>query len=274
MTAKPTSTIKRGRFDAPSREPHPCFAAFNSCDPVRAQKLPIILISPREEDCWGSNLGMFMAPDGKKVGSGWFCRGDGTNAARWNGKSHTPIQCPDTMCEYRLSNPPKCKPHTRLFGQLNWSAESPLPRWTFSWQSQSIHAASNLRGLFEQVRRTAFGILHPDKVATVVDAAQMPPFPLIGLELVLTVSETTKPGKRFPEVQVTPAVDSLGAWVVKMIGSMKTSRDSLPAGGCQMPVLPPQRVVLALPGGVTQQEWDETAEGLLNPSVYKPANER
>ena len=274
MGAKPSTTAKRGRFEGAAREAHPAFEAFNTCAPERAQKLPAILISPRVEDCWSASLGMYMTPQGQKPPAGWFCKGDGINASRWNGREHAPISCPDTMCEYRLTSPAKCKPHTGLFAQLNWSPESPMPRWTFEWKSQSIHAYANVQGLFDQVKRTAFGILHPDKVNTITDVNQMPPFPLTGLAIVLSVAETVGQKKRFPEVHVSSAVDNLGAWIMQTIDAMKASRDALPNGGCPMPALPAARVVPALPGGVTQQEWDEAAEAHLDPQNYKPANER
>jgi len=277
MGAKPSTTARRGRFEGPAREPHPAFEAFNTCDPARANErgLSAIFISPRVEDCWSASLGMYMTPQGKKPPAGWFCKGDGVNASRWNGREHAPISCPDTMCEYRLTSPAKCKPHTRLFAQLNWSPESPLPRWTFEWKSQSVHAYANMQGLFNEVKRTAFGILHPDKVNTIIDPDQMPPFPMTGLAFNLSVGETIgSASKRFPEVHVSAAVNNLGAWVMQTINAMKASRDALPNGGCPMPVLPAARVVPALPGGVTQQEWDEAAEAHLDPQNYKPANER
>jgi hypothetical protein len=274
MGAKPSTTARRGRFEGPAREAHPAFDAFNTCSPARAQKLPAILISPRVEDCWSASLGMFMTPQGQKPPAGWFCKGDGITASRWNGKNHGDISCPDTMCEFRLTSPAKCKPHTKLFAQLDWSPESPLPRWTFEWRSQSVHAFANIQGLFDQVKRTAFGILHPDKVNTITDPDQMPPFPLTGLSIVLAVAETVGQKKRFPEVHASSAVDNLGAWVMQTINAMKASRDALPGGGCPMPVLPAARVVPALPCDVTEQEWDEAADAHLNPGEYKPANER
>jgi hypothetical protein len=273
MGAKPSTTAKRGRFEGPAREAHPAFEAFNTCSPERAQKLPAILISPRVEDCWTASLGMYMTPQGQKPPTGWFCKGDGINARRWNGANSVDISCPDTMCEYRLTTPAKCKPHTGLFAQLNWSPESPMPRWAFKWQSQSLHAYANMQGLFNQVKQTAFGILHPDKVNTIIDPDQMPPFPLTGLPIILSVSETVGSKKRFPEVHVSSAVN-LGEWIMAMIGAMKSSRDALPGGGCPMPILPSARVVPALPCGVSQDEMDAAADAHLNPSNYKPANER
>lgn len=275
MGATPSGTNARG---LPMREPHPSFAAFNTCPPEKAATLPIIIINEYLEDFWKFNLGMYAAPGGKKLACGWFCQGDGKRARRWNGNGWGDIACPDVACQYRISQgvtkrgdplPPPCSMNLSLIGQLNWNQDV-LPKWTFEWNSKSQHGFANLDGLFRQVQETAFRCFKRNMIPFAgfepyADCDALPagvnPFPMFGFPLQLTVAETVKPGKRFPEVHAAPVMN-LVEWIRGAAGAM-----------VQRPMLAAPRPLNELPApGMTQADMDAAAQARL--TNYMPANER
>ena len=260
MTATTTRTIKRGNIEVPCRDPHPMFAAFNTCHPDLAATLTCRIIHWNEKDAWKFALGAYQHPQGKQFSpqSGWWCRGDAKKAIRWVGGEWKTITCPHRMCEYsqptfgRGQNESHCKPNLTLLAQFNWRNEkSLLPRSLFQWESKSWNNYANCEGMFRLVRDTA-GHLGIDD------------FPVFGLPFVMTVKETARKGRIFPEVHFSPDGDIL-EWMQKM----NTARERNP----QLVAPGPQTLQLAPPEGATADEIDRASQAALDPN-YRPANER
>ena len=260
LTPTTVTTRTIGTRDSPSRAPHPDFLAFNTCDPEKAQSLGMKIVHFTPEQAWNFHLGAYKAPPGRTgPQSGWWCKGDGKTALRKENGKEFSIVCPNRMCEFQQegSGPrgqgTHCKIHTRLIGQFNWAAGSPLPRIMFEWSSQSYHAYQNIEAVFKQVRDTAAGF-------------KMPDLPIIGLPIRLSVKQTIKQGKRYPEVHA-----SFDGDVMDYIGKIRGAMIDGQIAGPQLSA--PVALRELPPPGLSQDDIDKANQSRLNPN-YRPSNER
>lgn len=260
MTARPTNTMMRGKLEVPIREPHPAFAAFNTCHPDKAAQLTARIVHWDEEGVWKYHLGAYQHPDGARSSppdGKWWCRGDAQWAERWDGAAMTRIPCPNRLCEFaqprygRNKDQPACRPNLSLIAQFNWRDEkSPLPRIVFEWDSKSWNNCGNCEGMFKLVRETA-------------ERLGMGKFPVFGLPFVMSVRETVKArkGRRFPEVCFSVDGDIM-EWMGKIHAML-----------AQGPDMKKQLACNARPLGDDDVELRRASEAALTLD-YKPANER
>ena len=265
MGPRPTSEMERGRITVPVRDPHPAFNAFNFCDPGRAASLRLRIVHWHERSAWRFNLGVWQAPQGhEQQARGWWCRGDGERASRWQRGQQTAIRCPGQLCEFAQlagDKGPLCKPHLTLLGRLQWADGSPLPPLLVQWSSQSWNNAANVEGVFRYVRELAANLGLGEG------------FPVFGLPLILTVGETrraARPGqsaRRFPEVAVSIDGDPM-EWLSKLRAYIEQQRDTRELLGSMA-----EPLQLAPPAGMTSEDVDRVSQAALA-GEYRPANER
>ncbi len=261
MTPTTTTTRMIGTRESSCRSPHPDFAAFNTCDPEKAQSIGMKVVHFNPKDAWNFHLGAYKAPQGKTgPQKGWWCKGDGCTAVRNENGKESVIKCPNRMCEYSQKgtgaggNGTHCKCHTCLIGNFNWSENSPLPRIMFEWNSQSYHAYQNVEAVFDLVKTTAANLNIPD-------------LPVFGLPIRLSVKKSIKPGKSFPEVHASFDGDMM-KWIAMIRGAMQSGQIGI-ANQLEAP-LPLNQLP---PPGMTQTDIDEVNMSRLNPH-YRPSNER
>lgn len=262
MSATTTHTIKRGNFEAPAREPHPSYAAFNTCHPDRSQTIHGKIINWWEEEAWRFFLGAYQHPQGRNFSppNGWWCRGDAEKAQRWVKDGFKQIGCPHKMCEFsqpnfgQQKNQAHCKPNLSLIAQFAWRDEkTQFPKSIFEWQSKSWNNYGNCAGMFKLVSDTARNL-------------GLGKFPVFALPFTMTVKETAKKGKRFPEVHFSIDGD-LMQWMQAMI----TAKDQAKQQALEFAGAKP--LALAAPEGFTQDDMDRASQANLDPN-YRPANFR
>lgn len=132
------------------------------------------------------------------------CQGDGRRARRWVGEKGPDDWrmidscgdgCPFTQAP-APNKPAPCKPLTRFAFRLDWhgtpaATNGPTPVVRFA--SKGFHTFRSFLGLREDFESTALSMgLSPKSV---------PPF---GLRFRLEVMEITKPGRKFPAVEIVP----------------------------------------------------------------------
>lgn len=132
------------------------------------------------------------------------CQGDGRRARRWSGEKSPDDwriidSCGESCAFTKAPSPDKpapCKPLTRFAFRLDWTgtpgAETrPTPVVRFA--SKGFHTYASFLGLRTEYENTArlMGL----------DPASVPPF---GLRFRLEVMEITKPGRKFPAVEIVP----------------------------------------------------------------------
>jgi len=264
MSPVPNTIVKRGSYEAPSRLPHPAFSLFNAADPTKCQTIRAVLVNSSERDAYKKSLGVFKAPGGKpSPPNGWWCQGDANNARRWDGNKFMSIPCPGQMCEYQqdgsgpMGKGTHCKCNLSLIAQFKWDSRANLPEVVFEWDSKGWTNAGYMDGLFKQVDEAA-GVLgyKPGEL------------PVIGLPIVMQLSEKTKPGKSYPVVNIS--VDgNLFRWVQEAHELHRTAggQRALPGPSEPLPLaeLPPE--------GFTSDQMQEATEAVLRPD-YVPANVR
>ena len=267
MSPVPNTIVKRGSFEAPSRLPHQNFAAFNHADPAMCNSVRAVLVNSAERLAYRKNLGAYKAPGGKPqppAGSDWWCRGDGQDARRFTGggkDGYEAIPCPGRMCEFQQDGSGQggrgthCRCNLALVAQFRWNNQS-LPEVVFQWDSKGWTNAGYLDGLFQQV----------DEAAAVL-GYKPHTLPVIGLPIVMQLSEKTKPGKSYPVVSVS-ADGNLFQWVQRAHElHMASGNKSLPRPA------EPLLLAEAPPDGYTAEQMHEATEAVLDPA-YKPANVR
>jgi len=240
-----------------SRSPHPAFALFNTAPADKAQTIRCKIVHWWEEECLQYHLGAFMPPVGKGPPAGWWCRGDAKRAIRWTGSAFKEIVCPGRMCEFqqpkfgRKQDMEWCKPNVTLIAQFSWPEGNPLPKTVFQWQTKGWNNVSALIGMFKLIQDTA-------------GHSGLGRFPVFALPFTLSVSETHRKNRVFPQVSVSVDGD-LHEWMAK-VSAQRQAAEGHPelAGPIPLRQLPPP--------GVTQQDVDEQSEARLLP--FRPANAR
>jgi hypothetical protein len=257
MTAAPTTMISRGGFQAPARTIHPAFALFNSQHPDKTSTLRCRIIHWRAQDCWRFHLGAYQAPrKGDSPPSGWWCRGNAKEAIRWIDGQWQKIVCPARACEYQQEHfgakgdMPWCKPNLTLIAQFAWPAGNPLPKQVFQWESKSWNNYGSAEGMFSHIREMG-------------EKMGIKDFPVIGLPFTMTIAETRKKQRRYPEVRFSVEGD-LMEWMGKVTMTMQRT------GEIRNEPLP-LNVRPAL--GFSAEEMERATQATLDPH-YRPANER
>lgn len=264
MQSVTTTTVQRGTKAAPAREPHPQFEKFNTCHPSLARTLRCRLVNWQESDAYAYWLGAYQAP-GKQEGAqkGWWCRGDGKCAQRWDGKQFQSIPCPGELCEFQQEkygpkgNQAHCKPNLRLIAQFNWSDQpdgrpNPLPKVVFQLDSKSWNNIANANGLFDMIH----------KITEKMGYARGQ-FPIFNLCFTMNLKERVKGQKKFPEISF-----SLDTDLMDWIGKVHQLEQS---GSHQIAAPKPLHMLPA--GECTPEDMERATEVSLSPS-YKPANVR
>ena len=190
--------IVQPREENGRRNPHPLFKQFNEAPKDHRKVIRGNLVHQRINACFEHYL-KAQAPKGSshpnKVP---FCTGDGEKAIRWMKKDaddFQEIKCSHSLCEYRLTKPPMCKPFARLLFRLRWKEGSSLPTPLVKFTTGSWNTVANLKGFFDYVLGVAndAGIKDPK---------------LFGLPFILTLAMQNKPSEqtRFPVVTITPEI--------------------------------------------------------------------
>lgn len=261
MSAATSTTIKRGTRDVPAREDHPQFKEFNTCEPEKAAILRCRLVHVHFEEAYQFHLGAFQPPKGHgdTPPSGWWCRGDASQAERWVNGAFKRILCPGELCEFCQEKwgiggkSAHCKPNLRLIAQFNWNEKSNFPRMMFQFDSKSWNNHGAIMGLFEFVKGIAKEVLKVEH------------FPVIQMPFTMTVKEVVKRnGRRYPAIAVSFEGDPY-EWMGKVHQLLVAGREMPTLEGPAMRELPTS--------GMTQDDVDRAAEARLNPT-YRPANER
>lgn len=180
------------------------FAFFNNAKPELRKTLKGMLMHKGRDGAFVHRLTMHIFPKGAPAPRGHpnkrpVCEGDGHVAVRWmqdeEGQEFTNIRCPNRQCEYRLTEPPSCKPFAQLLFRLRWSKPD-LPTPLVKFTTRSWETTANLLGFFEALETAAREL-------------QVPNPTLYGYPFTLNVIERTKVQRkaRFPVVVVTPDID-------------------------------------------------------------------
>ncbi|MCW8129267.1 MAG: hypothetical protein KIS92_02695 [Planctomycetota bacterium] len=264
MGATTSTMLRRGTNETPAREPHPKFAAFNTCHPDLASTLPAKIVHWDVERAWKFQLGAYQAPvSGQSPEAGWWCRGDGCNAIRFVDGQFKAIPCPARKCEFQQErfgkngDQPHCKPNLSLIAQFAWRDGSPLPRTVFQWDSKSWNNYGSLEGMFRLIDETAvqMKLIEPGKH-----------FPVLALPFTLTLKETVKKRRKFPEVHASIEGDP-HEWMQKMLNTMHAPAPTA------LPYSEPMPLRELPPAEMSQDDVDRASEAALNPE-YRPANNR
>lgn len=177
---------------------HPGFGSFNTAAPDKRKVLRGNLVHAQQADCFEYQLKAQVLgkphPDRKPA-----CVGDGVHAIRWEGPepdNFMEIKCPNERCEFRLTEPPKCKPFARLLFRLRWQDGVHLPTPLVKYTTGSWNTTANLLGFFE----------HIERVARELGLEQ---YTLFGFPFILTLQDQTKAStkSRFPVVHISPEED-------------------------------------------------------------------
>ena len=177
---------------------HPAFASFNAAGADNRKVLLGNLVHASQQACFEYQLKAQVIgsahPDRKPA-----CVGDGIHAVRWEGPDpddFMQIKCPNERCEFRLTEPPKCKPFARLLFRLRWQDGVNLPTPLVKYTTGSWNTTANLLGFFE----------HIDRVARELGLEQ---YTLFGFPFILTLQDQTKAStkSRFPVVHISPEQD-------------------------------------------------------------------
>lgn len=180
------------------RDYHPGFGSFNAAPAEKRKMLRGNLVHAQADECFEYQLkAQVLAkahPDRKPA-----CVGDGIHAVRWEGPDPDDfmnIKCPNERCEFRLMDPPKCKPFARLLFRLRWQEGVHLPTPLVKYTTGAWNTTANLKGFFE----------HIERVARELGLKQ---YTLFGFPFILTLQEQTKASKRsrFPVVTISPEQD-------------------------------------------------------------------
>lgn len=266
MQSVPTTTVRRGSHEAPAREPHPAFEAFNACHPEKARTLIGRIIHMKESDAYSFYLGAFQSPSGRGLqnpNDGWWCRGDAKKATRFVNGKYQQIPCPGRLCEFQQDkfgpkgDVPHCKPHLTMIFQLLLAPEWNTPNIIVQFDSQSWNNIAAAEGLFKHVRDTAKPLGYAEGT-----------FPVFGLEFMMNLKERRKGQRKFPEVSISPTGDIM-AWMASIHAAYKNLK---PHERPELGNAPPSLEALPAPG-CTAAQMLQASEAYLNPN-YKPANER
>lgn len=180
---------------------HPAFSQFNSAPAERRKVIKGNIVHAYKDDCFESHLkaqaiNKKMHPNKKP-----YCVGDGVKATRWTGREpddFIEIDCPNKLCEFRMTQPPLCKPFLRFLFRISWAEGSTMPAFLVRFTSGSWNTAGNFKGFF-------------DYWGNVAKELGMKNYKLFGLPVTLTVSYQTKPSEktRFPVVAISSSADPI-----------------------------------------------------------------
>lgn len=189
------------REEQGTRPHHPAYTAFNGADPTKRRMIRGNLVHAHKADCYEGYLRAQAPIKPAHPNKRPFCIGDGVHAERWGGDVNKPdeflqIKCPNQRCEYRLTDPPSCKPFTRLLFRLRWPDGNPLPSMLCKFTSGGWNTYGNIKGFFDYIENAAHGI-------------GLQQYTLFGFPFTLTLTQQTKPSQktRFPVVAITPEMD-------------------------------------------------------------------
>ena len=198
----PTETdrwhVVNPREESGIRHLHPGFTSFNQAPPEKRKVLRGNIIHASASECFEYQLKAQVLtkghPDKKPA-----CVGDGVNARRWAGPGpddFIDIKCPNERCEYRQTEPPKCKPFARFLFRLRWQDGIALPTPLSKFTTGSWNTVANLKGFFDHIEKTA-------------NQLGLEQYTLFGFPFVLTLQYQTKASakSRFPVVHISPEED-------------------------------------------------------------------
>jgi len=178
---------------------HPGFNAFNSAPIDKRKVLRGNIVHATRAECFEYQLKAQVLtkghPDKRPC-----CVGDGIHAVRWvagdDPDAFSEIKCPNEKCEYRMTNPPKCKPFSRLLFRLRWQDGVALPTPLAKYTTGAWNTTANLVGFFD----------HIEKVAHQLGLEE---YTLFGFPFILTLQDQTKAStkSRFPVVHISPEED-------------------------------------------------------------------
>ena len=240
------------QFGNPMRDYHPAFEAFNSKPTADRTIVRGVLVGNQRTDCAQQFVGSYAMPDGNKcTDAGWWCRGDGKQATRYDRADQTrkQIKCPDELCEFRLGEKPACKLHGRLMFMLRLDGCPPL---LAEWDSSAWSSGAALKGMFDHVESVFAGM---DRQARF--------FGILFQMEVGIVSKKSASGqpRKYPTVKF-----SVEGNVIQQANAelqhVTELRKALPAP------------VTVVPIGDGPADAEEATRELLQPGPYAPANVR
>lgn len=186
------------REESGIRHPHPAFMSFNTAQPDQRKVIRGSLVHSTVSECFEYHLKAQVLntkhPDRRPA-----CVGDGVHATRWEGGAADEffkIKCPNELCEFRQTAPPKCKPFARLLFRVRWKAGSTLPGILVKYTTGSWNTVRNLKGYFEYIEKSAksMGMEH---------------YSLFGMPFTLKLNKETRGSKKtaFPVVTIASEME-------------------------------------------------------------------
>lgn len=182
------------------RKVHEAFRSFNTAAVEKRQVIRGNLIHATKAECFEHHLKAQVlrgAHPNKKPA----CVGDGVKAMRWEGQGpedFMEIKCLNELCEYRQTQPPKCKPFMRFLFRLRWPDGVQLPTPLVKFTSGAWNTTANFLGFWEYLEGTAAQLgLHR--------------YTLFGFPFLLSLHRQTKPSEQrsFPVVTISPEMDPI-----------------------------------------------------------------
>lgn len=186
------------REESGIRHLHPGFASFNAAQADKRRLIRGNIVHASRAECFEYFLKAQVLkaahPDKKPA-----CVGDGVHATRWEGPGADDfyeIKCPHERCEFRLTDPPKCKPWARLLFRIRWQDGVALPTPLVKYTTGSWNTTSNLLGFFEYIENTARQL-------------GLESYSLFGFPFTMSLAYQTKASakSRFPVVTISPEQD-------------------------------------------------------------------
>lgn len=181
----------------------PAFALYHRLEPKHRRFLRANLVYGSIQQSFTNRLRMRVFPKHEeeprsRPNRAPVCEGNGTKAIRWqrNNDETLEIVCPDALCQYRLIEPPLCRPFSELLFRPRWKGMS-LPSPICSLRSETAWtSAANIAGFFKQLQEQADELL-----------IENPTF--YGFPFSIQLIEKTKPSKnrQWWSIVLTPEAD-------------------------------------------------------------------
>lgn len=201
------------------------FQPFHDRPPEKRRLLKGMLVYPRLEQSITYRLSMQAFPRGYPEPHARHhmipvCEGDGENAIRWKQDEANPDEmfkikgCGD-LCEFRSTDPPPCKPYSKIAFMLQWDHEG-APTPLAKLETRGKGSTRNIKGFIEYLEGVAAeaGIASPN---------------WMGLHFSLRLVQKTNPQKRrkWYEIVLSPESDLID-FLRWQHDRMAALRESLP----------------------------------------------
>lgn len=245
----------------PMREYHPAFSAWNNLPASERSIIRGILVGNTRKDNAVQFIGTYADPHDRKCkDGGWWCKGNGEQALRWNEQAlrRDAIPCPDGLCEYRLGEKPLCKPHGRLTFMLRLPG---CPALLAEWDTSAWSSGTSLKGMFDwidnQFEEVKKQVGNQDLVARY--------FGILFTMQVAVVNRKSKTGQARKYPSVTFAIEgNIFQQTRAELEHVRQIRAELPAP------------VTVTPIGEGDPDAERATRELLEPTPgkYEPANQR